>query len=142
MRMTIATLQTTLLHSLPSALRNPKESTALARVFNSSYKIPLQLACVNKARQKKKNLFHKAPVKSMASSGSEPKGDAPGAVVGPGVSGKSEREKMLAGELYSPLQNPELKTLHQRAVKVVNEFNETPLDEEEKRAELMKVGLL
>ncbi|GAQ83082.1 Maltose O-acetyltransferase [Klebsormidium nitens] len=45
---------------------------------------------------------------------------------------------MLAGELYSPLQNPELKTLHRRAVKVVNEFNETPLDEEERRAELMK----
>lgn len=75
----------------------------------------------------------------MASSPSEQGPPAATKAVGPGTSEKSEKEKMLAGELYSPLQNPELKALHRIAVKVVNEFNATPLDEEERRAELMKV---
>ncbi|MGE5707325.1 MAG: sugar O-acetyltransferase [Bacteroidota bacterium] len=49
---------------------------------------------------------------------------------------KSEKEKMLAGELYSPL-DPELKAERKRARRLTRLFNETTEEEESKRAEIL-----
>jgi maltose O-acetyltransferase len=49
----------------------------------------------------------------------------------------TEKEKMLAGELYNH-RDPELTAAHKRAVALTGAFNRTAPDEEEKRQDILK----
>ena len=52
----------------------------------------------------------------------------------------TEREKMLAGELYDS-SDPELRTLYARARRLCEEYNRTPGDEEARRQEILSALL-
>lgn len=53
------------------------------------------------------------------------------------LNGRSEREKMLAGELYDPADE-ELSALRKRVRQLAKAFNDTDEDEAEKRQELLR----
>lgn len=48
----------------------------------------------------------------------------------------SEREKMVAGELYDP-EDPELRDAHRQARRLADEYNRTIIDDEERALELL-----
>jgi len=52
----------------------------------------------------------------------------------------TEKQKMLAGEMYDPA-DPELMTLRQRARQLFEAFNQTGIDEPERRTSLLKTLL-
>lgn len=52
------------------------------------------------------------------------------------MSEKTEREKMLAGELYRPVHDPELGAMHDRALNLLREFNSAT--QADRREELLR----
>jgi maltose O-acetyltransferase len=51
---------------------------------------------------------------------------------------KTEKQKMLAGELYLPLNDPELSADNKRAAHLLRLYNQTTVEEGERRLELLQ----